>query len=255
MKKIDIHTHIMADDAAMDRYLEAMDKHNVEAVLVHGLPMEGRGNEAILEAVRAHPDRIFGSAHVDLREPAEQCIDTVRHYASEGFKCVKLFPNVGFDANDECHEPFWQAVEDLGLMCLTHCGWVAPSLGASTRLSSLTASPFHFEIPARRHPGINFIFAHFGGGATYLETVVLISRLANCFADTTPGWGRWVFEQNMPGLTGLDFSKVLLGTDNAWDSYTEQDAWWTDTLRSQGCTDDDITRYFHTNAAGLLNIL
>jgi predicted TIM-barrel fold metal-dependent hydrolase len=241
----------------MDGYVKAMDRLGVETALVHGLPDAGewsyRRNEAVARVVRRHRGRLLGSVHVDLRRPARENIRLVRRYADLGFRSVKLFPNLGFDPNDEKHEPFWQAVEDLGLMALSHCGWLAPNKQRPRlRIQSLTASPFHFEVPARRHPGINFIFAHFGGGATYLETVVLLSRLPNCYADACPGWGLWVYENRMPGVQSLDRSKVLFGTDSAGDQYGKCIREWSKIMRSNGYNSADLRKYFYENAARLL---
>ena len=253
MKKIDIHIHPVADDPQMDAYLSTMDSHEVEAALVHGLYLEGLDNTAVLRAVKAHPDRLFGSVYVDLLKPVEECIDLVRRYGGEGFKSVKVFPNFGFDPGEQKYEPFWQVVEDLGLMCLSHCGWLRPM--GRQRINSRTASPLYFEIPARMHPGINFVMGHFGGGATYLETLTYTSRMENVFADTCPGWGQWVFQHRMPGLEGLNFEKVLYGTDNAGERYSQDEQWWTQTLFSMGKCNEDIQRYFYANAAKLLGIV
>lgn len=255
MKKIDIHAHATADDPQLDHYLTHMDTHDVAVALLHGVPMKQRDNEDVLRAVRAHPDRFFGSVHVDLREPVDKCVALVNQYADEGFRSIKVFPNFGFEPSDEHLEPFWQVVQDRTPICLSHCGWLRnDGVWARRRISSLTASPFHFEIPARRFPQIKFIFGHFGGGATYLETVVLISRLENCFADTCPGWGQWVFEKRLPGLSGLDVRKVLYGTDNAGPLYGDQETWWTETLLEIGWTAQGLEDYFYNNAARLFGI-
>ena len=255
MNKIDIHIHPLSDDPQMDGYLRIMDEHEVQAALVHGTCADspGRENDCVLRAVKAHPARLFGSVHVNLCQPLDHCLELVRRYAGEGFKSIKLFPNLGFDPSAEEFEPFWQLVEDLGLMCLSHCGWIG--IKGRRRISSMTASPLHFEIPARMHPGINFILAHFGGGPTYLQTIELTSRLPNVFADTCPGWGRWVFLHRMPGLDGTNFEKVLYGTDNAGQRYTQDEQWWTQTLFSMGKCREDLQRYFYQNAAKLLGIL
>lgn len=257
MKIIDIHTHIDVNDPHMDEYIRSMDRHQVEAALVMATPrLAGiRGNEAVERVVRRHRGRLYGGVHVDLREPGRTSIRLVRKYADAGFKCVKLFPNLGFDPNDEKHEPFWQAVEDLGLMVLSHCGWLMPDRDRpKLRMSSLTATPFHFEVPARRHPKTNFLFAHFGGGASYLETVVLLSRLPNCYADTCPGWGTWVWKNRMPGLRGLDPAKILYGTDNAGSEYGASIREHTAMMRANGYKSTDLKKFFHDNARRLLAI-
>lgn len=265
MRKIDIHLHANpAGGPHMEDYLRLMDEHQVEAGLLHAYPgylwssgsHSGQEDEAVLEACQAHPGRFFGSLYLDLREGRERNIAKVRHYAQAGFKCVKMFPNLGFDPNDEIHEPLWQVIEDLGLACLSHCGWLQPSeANPAMRLSTLTASPFHFEVPARRHPGINFIFAHFGGGATYLETITLCERLPNCFADCTPGWGRWVWAHHMPGLEDFPMDHFLYGTDNCGaGGYEEDERWWTELLSGMGRTQEEISLFFYGNAARILGL-
>jgi len=257
MRVIDVHVHCSADDPNMDEYVRLMDDAGVTAALVHGVESRTsawmRGNDAVLNAVQRHPGRLYGSVYVDFRDPIAKTLQTIERYHAEGFVCIKVFPNLGYDPNDEEYEPIWDAVESLGMMCLSHCGWLG-RLADGQRAHSLTATPFHFEVPARRHPGINFIFAHFGGAATYLETVVITSRLKNCFGDVTPNWGRWVFEQRMPGLTALDYRQVLYGTDNAGPGYARDIAWWRQTLEDMGWTDGEIEEFFFGNAARLLGL-
>ena len=257
MKVIDIHTHLPNNDPQMDEYVQQMDAFDVRAALVLGVPkrpaLAMRQNDDVLRAVEKHPGRLYGGMYIDLMNPIDDCIKEIEKYHAAGFVCVKLFPHFGYDPNDEKFEPVWKTIESLGLFVLTHCGWLLP-FEDDTRLQSITSSPFHFEVPARRHPKINFIFAHFGGGATYLETVVLTMRLKNCFGDVTPGWGKWVFEQRMPGLATLDFKQVMYGTDNMGANYGRDIQWWADTLRDMGRSDQDLENFFYNNAARILKI-
>lgn len=75
MKKIDIHMHVPPNDPTLEDYLKIMDRHDVEAALVHAVPWEGHDNAETLHAVKAHPDRLFGSVHVDLRARVPECIE------------------------------------------------------------------------------------------------------------------------------------------------------------------------------------
>jgi predicted TIM-barrel fold metal-dependent hydrolase len=264
IRKIDIHTHPIPDDRNMDRYLGIMDRHNVAAALVHGLEdgsWDGASaadtpNDAVIRAVHAHPDRFFGTVCVNFTDGVEKVLATIREFSDKGAIGIKLFPNYGFDPNDDAYEPVWHELEQRRMLVFSHCGWLAPEPKApSRRISSLAgASPFHFEVPARRHPTVDFVFAHFGGGATYLETLVLTSRLANTYADTCPGWGRWVWENDLPGLSSMPRTQLLYGTDNAGEAYGQDDVWWTRKLLSMGFTDEDISRYFFGNAARLLGM-
>jgi len=262
MKKIDIHIHPNPDsDPTLDDYVRIMDQHDIAAALVHAMPAHLWGkhpaptDDAVLAACEKHPGRLYGSCHIDLREAPEHNIRKIERYASAGFKCVKMFPNLGFDPNDEVHEPVWEAIEAHGLACLPHCGyvWYGRNTGRM-RLSSLTASPFHFEVPARRHPEINFIFAHFGGGATYLETITLCERLDNCFADCCRGWGRWVWEHRMPGLETFPMTKFLYGTDNIGEHYSDNEKWWIELLTDMGRTPEELEQFFYGNAAKILGM-
>lgn len=262
MKKIDIHIHPdPLSDPTLDNYVRLMDEHDVAAALVHALPGYFQGNdstptdEAVLAACEKHPGRFYGSCYIDLRESPEYNIKKIARFAAAGFKCVKMIPNLGFDPNDEIHEPVWDAIEANGLICLAHCGFVlAGRETGRMRLQSLTASPFHFEVPARRHPGIKFIFAHFGGAATYLETIVLCERLKNCFADSCRGWGQWVWKHRLPGLETFPMNKFLYGTDNMGERYSEDEKWWTDLLTSMGRTPEELEQFFYKNAAQILGI-
>lgn len=258
MRIIDIHTHCTRPaDPLMDDYVKTMDEFGVEVALVHALELNMfhpiGANEDVRRAVERHPGRLYGSGYIDLRNRVDENIKAVEQYAKWGFKSIKVFPNLGFDPNQEKHEPVWAAVEAHHLNCLSHCGWLGP-MTDKRWVSSITSSPFHFEVPARRHPGTNFIMGHFGGGATYLETVVLTSRLDNVFGDVTPGWGRWVFENKMPGLKALNFKQILYGTDNMGKKYGEDIAWWTKTLRALGCTREDLTNFFYNNGARILGL-
>ncbi len=262
MRKIDIHIHPEPEaDPGLDHYVRIMDEHNVVAALVHATPVGVGGthaastDDAVLAACERHPGRLYGSCYIDLRESPERTIRKIEHYAARGFKCVKMFPNLGFDPNDENHEPVWEAVEALGLACLSHCGYLAHGADAErARISSLTASPFHFEVPARRHPGIRFIFAHFGGAATYLETITLCERLENCFADCCRGWGQWVWQHRLPGLETFPMSKLLYGTDNMGQRYSDDEKWWTELLIGMGRTSAELEQFFYGNAARILGI-
>lgn len=258
MRIIDVHTHIDEGDLMMDKYVGLMDRHGVEAIICHGVPPGygfTRNNDHIMEAMQRHKGRIYGSPHIDMRRPVSECIAEVDRAAEAGAVSIKVFPNLGSDPNDEALEPVWQRVEEHGLMCLSHCGWLAPNVhNPQMRVQSITSSPYHFEVPARRHPGINFIFGHFGGGATYLETVTLLSRLPNCYADVCPGWGRWVWEHRMPGLEGLDMSRILFGTDLAGEGYAYYQEYWTQVFQSYGRTDAEIGDFFYNNAARLLGL-
>lgn len=258
-KVIDIHIHPRYDsENGMEEYVNSMDRFGVEVALCHGMvPGYGRPdvNEAVFADAERFPGRVYASPQLDMRHPVTAQIDEVERFADRGAVCIKLFPNIGFDPSDEHLEPVWAKVEERGLMCLSHCGWLMPNRHDPTmRIHGLTARPLHFEVPARRHPGVNFIFAHFGGGYNYLETITLLTRLPNCYADVARGWGVWVWEQRMPGLTCLDLSKVLYGSDSLGERYGESIEFWIETLQDMGYDEAAIENFLYNNSAKLLGL-
>ena len=254
MKKIDIHLHLKQDDPLLDQYIDTMKKGETAAGLVHGFNKDYGSNECVRKACEKHKEKLFGSVLLDFRQPAAEVIAEAKAYAAAGFKSIKLFPNYGYNPSDPRFDKIWDAVEELGLLCLSHCGWLGT--WEMKEVDQLTAHPFCFERAARNHPGINFIMAHFGGGAYYLETCVLTLRLPNLFADTCPGWGKWVFDQRLPGLNGLDFKKILYGTDNCLlgNDYDIDEQYWVATHKAMGRSPEDLERYFYGNAAKLLKL-
>ena len=158
MPYIDIHVHLHMDDPLMDRHVEQALAKSVGGLLVHAVPNDIcpplGDNDHVLAAMRKHPGMVFGSMQLDLRDDPAKSIETIRRYAGEGFTCVKLYPNLGFDPSDPRHEPVWAEMEKHRLLCLSHCGYILISpIYPRLPLSSLTASPMHFERPARMFPG------------------------------------------------------------------------------------------------------
>jgi len=114
--------------------------------------------------------------------------------------------------------------------------------------------PLSLQVPARRHPGINFVFAHFGGGATYLETITLCERVGNCFADCCRGRGQWVWEHRMPGLEDFPTDKFLYGTDNMGERYLDDETLWTELVTDMDQAPEELEMFFDGNAARMLGI-
>ena len=265
MKVIDIHAHCSLDHKDMDSFVDEMDRCGVGKALVHACPEEYikgyAGDETVALACRRHEGRLIGSMHIDLRQPLNYCLEKLENYASQGFRAVKMFPNLGFSPGDEAYEPFWQSMERLGLICFAHQGILGQLKDRRTYNSALLACPYQFEMPARRHPGVDFIFAHFGGHSFYLQTLTLLSIFPNCYADTCGGAGPWLFENRAAGLSSVSFDKVLYGTDKPKfnadsgayiDSYEKHIAWWRAMHSSMGRSRQELESYFHGNAERLL---
>jgi len=205
-KIIDAHNHPRGDDSA--ELIERMDQCRVETALVMATP--GLSNQQMLRSVRAHPGRLIGGVYVDPRD-GQQAIDEVRRYHAEGVRVVKLFPNYGYYPDDESLRPFFDAVAELGMAVLSHCGWLAVK---DVPVAAYYSHPGRFEKLIRLYPDTIFIMAHMGGIAGFLESVMLTTRTPNTFVDCSPGQGLWVLEATGAMAASIPPEKILWGADS-----------------------------------------
>lgn len=210
---IDIHNHAhFPDDGA--ELIGVMDELHIQTALLLGLPesiIDGHGaNPRMLEAVRRRPERFVGGCYLDPRRgPA--AIDEMRHYHAEGIRVVKLFPNHGYYPDDEGLRPFFDAVAELKLAVLSHCGWLTT---ADTQVSAAYYSaPGRFEKLVRTYKETSFILAHMGGINGLLESIMLATRAPNLFLDCSPGQGTWALEFAGALVASIPPEKILWGAD------------------------------------------
>jgi len=213
-RRIDAHNHLWGDPDG-SKLIEIMDRNAVEVTLIMGIFDNKDGaNEQIRIAFQKYPGRFVAGVYVDPRDA--DAIDTVRHYCSEGFRIVKLFPNLGYFPDDDALIGFWDVVAELGMGVLSHCGWLGGAGAGMSheRWAAYYSHPGRFEKVIRTHPETIFIMAHMGGIAGYLEAVMLSTRTPNTYVDCTPGQGMLVLERGglMPGA--VPAGKLLYGSDS-----------------------------------------
>jgi len=210
-KLIDIHNHLAADDPEGDKLIEIMDSFGTEVALIMGTA--GHPNEHVLQAMRKHPGRFVGGAYLDPRRGAA-AIDAMRNYHAEGMKVVKLFPNYGYFPDDGAFKPFFDAVAELGMAVLSHCGWLAPGGGVTAAYYS---NPGRFEKVIRSHSETIFILGHAGGIDAFPQTVMLTTRTPNTFTDISPGQGLWVVEHTGSIAASIPPDRMMWGADMYYD--------------------------------------
>lgn len=215
---IDIHNHLYAEDD-VSGFLESMDACNIETTLVMGVPVEDYElrNKAIVKVCQAHPDRLVGGPYYDPLQ-GKKAIDALKHYHAEGMRVVKLFPNLGYYPDDEKLRPFWDAVAELKMGVLSHCGWLAlGNLGRGIShepWASYYSCPGRFEKVVRLYPDTIFIMAHMGGITGLLESVMLTTRTANTYVDCSPGQGLWALEAGGSITASIPPEKLMWGADS-----------------------------------------
>ncbi len=215
---IDMHNHAWFEGDGSE-WLARMDRLSIEVMVLLGLPDEtppdwtGSAwgtNARMLEMVRRHPGRFVGGCFLDPRR-GPQAVTDLRRWHAEGIRIVKLFPNYGYFPDDESLRPFFEAVAELKMAVLSHCGWAwaAPN----TECASYYSSPGRFEKLIRLFPETIFILAHMGGISGFLEAIMLSTRTPNTYLDCSPGQGEWVLEAAGPMAATVPPDKLLWGAD------------------------------------------
>jgi predicted TIM-barrel fold metal-dependent hydrolase len=203
----------------VDRHLQTMAEGGVNvAILTYsGVSTLGTDvcsllNEGLAEIQRTAAGKLFGAAHVYLRDP-----DAPRQleYAIQqlGLVAVALPTSEGdMGLDDASLGPLWEAIEALDKAVILHPTLLPRGATTDYGLERACARPFDTTIAAARlaygvlplHPRLSFILPHVGG-----TTVFLRGRIAMFFqpGDGGPaglrawqGMGKTVREQQASGL-------------------------------------------------------
>jgi predicted TIM-barrel fold metal-dependent hydrolase len=209
----------------IDEILRLMDRDEIDYSLLIATPgLSFRGyemgnNKDVLKAVKAYPDRFIGCMYIDPR--SHDSIETITQYSNEGFKCIKLFPPVGFYPDEPRFAPVFEYINELKLPVLCHTGqtnipYVHNDSNRRQATNSVFAQPIYLDGPARLYPDITFIIAHMGYPFNLQAWSVSINP--NVYLDLS-GAGSWVLSSpaiynGIGRCIPVDFKKVLWGSDN-----------------------------------------
>jgi predicted TIM-barrel fold metal-dependent hydrolase len=229
--KIDFHFHFTDKEGFLESLLKEMDTAGVDFTVVMGHPQDDflghktsgiSTNEKILKAVKAQPDRLIGNVILDPREP--EAIITFERYMAEGFKCVKIFPPLGFWPDDERFFPLYEKIESAGVPILFHAGQtnipiISQEPGKRQATNSKYSHPLNYDMLSRLFPKMPIVLAHMGY-PHYIEAWSVAQANQNVYLDISGG-GPWT--EGIPivfnALGGhqfipLDFKRVIWGSDN-----------------------------------------
>ena len=203
--------------ATAEDLVEAMDAAGVDIAVVMGVgwtdpDVARQANDYILESSHRFPGRLVGFCSVN---PAwgEGAVMEVQRCAREGVRGVgELHPDSqGFDLGcKEALAPLMEAVEELGLVLLTHSsepvGHAYPGKGRTT--------PEVLYAFVSSFPRNLIVCAHWGGGLPFYSFMPEVaSTLENVYFDTAASpllYGPDI----IPTIVGLSRpGSVLFGTD------------------------------------------
>jgi len=204
-----IDSHVYLGDGrhlaqSVDGLLRLMDEADV--MLSVACPVDrflavrnAEGNDCIIEAVKAHPDRIAGMASVNPWF-GDGAVGELRRALDAGLTGLFLNPNYqGFRLSDHLIDPLLEVAADCDVPVYAHSGTAG------------IAEPFHAAELARRFPSVNFIMGH-AGSSDYGEDAVRALEFAdNLWLETSRNgpanfglwavrncWNRVVFGSSAP---------------------------------------------------------
>ena len=119
-------------------------------------------NDAVLEAVARHPDRLFGFCFVDAAFP-EEAVAEIERCVAAGMRGVKLYHQ--HTICDEIQRPVHECAARLGIPVLMHAGKVRDMENFDRQRNISNAE--HFLEALERFPETTFIQAHIGGGGDW----------------------------------------------------------------------------------------
>lgn len=202
--------------AQVEDLISAMDRDGVDRAVVFGFAFNDLGlcrlcNDYVLEAARAHPDRLIPFAVVPplCRGMGAE----VERAASLGALGVgELFPDgQGFQVDDPrqtfriaglCHE--------LGILLMLHCAEPVGHLYAGKG----TVGPKEAAAFCENHPEVKVVFAHFGGGLWLYEAMEEMRlNLSNAYYDTAAM--PFLYDSSLLAsvMASGAGKKILFGTD------------------------------------------
>ena len=165
-------------DLTAEALLRAMDEAAVERAVIAAvdrcLAVHNReGNDFILQAAAAHPDRFIPSCSVNPWY-GEEAGEELRRSLAAGARLLVLHPAVqGYIANDELAWPILEALAGRGIPVYVHTG--PPG----------SATPWQVVDLAERFPNVDFIMGH-SGATDFWNDVVLAARSAqNVFIESS----------------------------------------------------------------------
>jgi predicted TIM-barrel fold metal-dependent hydrolase len=196
---LDAHLHLTADEAVPD-LLALMDRHGVERSVIlsspnltRGLPgagLEGyrEGNEMVLRAAAAHPDRLVPFITLDLEKDSVAYLDELLHRGACGVKLYQghnLFRTLPLD--DLAFRPLLTAMADRQIPVLMHVNTVHYQK--------------EFENVLRAVPNLRVVCAHYCGAKRELDRLeAMLDTFPNLLFDTSNG----AVSTAVPGLMSLE---------------------------------------------------
>ncbi|NLE76277.1 MAG: amidohydrolase [Chloroflexi bacterium] len=228
---VDGHCHIghgVEKQQTVDELLREMDRWGVDRAVI--CPVEEQiilhnreGNQLMLDAVQAHPDRFVGFAVANPWYGA-QAVEELRWAVGQGLRGLKLDPaRQGFFLSAEMVYPLIEAATDLGIPVYCHTATPIYALPMQLRWLSLDFPETVFIMGHGAFPDYWFdvLPTVQGRPNIYIETSLRASTAPLTQAAHDLGADHLIFGSNSPTSTiEVELAKVrslgLSPADEAW---------------------------------------
>jgi predicted TIM-barrel fold metal-dependent hydrolase len=182
----------------------------------------------------------FGSVHPDCEDVYTELL----RIKALGLKGIKIHPDYqATDSDDPKYHPIYEGAQELGLICLFHCGIdsVSPHYVHNT--------PQQMAKILRDFPRLKVIGGHLGGLLMWDEVEEHLMG-KNIYIETSLCHRGLAPERLRRILDGHDPERVLFGSDSPWAGMAES----IDYIRSLKLPADREERLFSGNARALLGL-
>ena len=127
-----------------------------------------RQHQELAELAEKYPDQILPFIHVDPRSATRfggpEPLEIIEEFHAKGFRGIKLYPPLGYAADDDIVMPIYAYAEQHGLPVMSHCsrGGVEKK-GLDARTHERLTAPHRYTGILQRFPDMKLCLAHFGG--------------------------------------------------------------------------------------------
>ena len=175
---VDAHNHVWfkkdktLNESALNDMLDAADTLGIEKICV-SLPLLAprhtaeecrRANDAVIQAVLMHPDRLIGFCFVDAACGDDAVAEVDRCVLKHGVRGIKMYHQ--HKIQDRVQAPVLKRAAELGIPVLMHAGYFNCSRETRER-EPLCSHAADFLEALELYPETMFIQAHIGGGGDW----------------------------------------------------------------------------------------
>ena len=194
-------------------------------------------NTWIFESCSPYPDKIIPFMGVDPQR-GESALRMLEHFTSKyDARGVKVYPSTGWYPNEDRVRSFFDKIDDLGLVVITHAG------AAWGPLDDKFTEPRFWSDVLARYPDTKVVLAHLGG-KWRAQTYELCAKYPNCYTDVSALQG-WLPSDPATALSRLREvaekipDKVSFGTDFPLFDLSYSSASWLRFVKEEPWADED----------------